>query len=210
MKNMVRMIIFLVSLACIFSACNRTNDAVSNPNPSNSDSVENSGITIDDLKNPQVIEDTKFYKILQGEGNFYYYYILDGQNEVVDEMGFYRKAPQLSLVDEIVKVYIQLGTGAGTIRTRYYDTKEGLLSEWFYSVYDEDNRLLVYSDHNKLIVQNIFDKSSYYREFQNFSKKLLETGEPFTNVSFVNDGTELKVTYITTDLNEVTETISLK
>lgn len=212
MKNIVRSLIFLVWLVCIFSACNLTNDAVNNPNISKpNNKVENSVITIDDLKNPQVIDDAKFYKVLQGEGNFYYYYIFNKQNEVVDEMGFYWKEPQLSLVDdEIVKVYIHLGTGAGAIRTRYYDTKEELLSEWFNSVYDEDNNLLVYSAHNKLIVQNIFDKSSYYREIQMFSKELIETGEPFINVEFVNNATELKVTYITTDLNETTETISLK
>ena len=154
-------------------------------------------ITIGDIKNPQVLEEEKYYKLLQGDGNYYYYYIYDDNKKVIDEGGLYWRKPKISMVNnDIVKFYTQAGTGISTSSTFYYSAKKNVLSHWFHSVYDETNELLVFSDQKKLIVQNIFDKTVYYREFVEFKCELSNVIEPFVNAKFINENKQLQVTYL--------------
>lgn len=221
MNKFVKICLFSLLLAFFCASCEHTdtieelNIQSTTENPSNQPTTElvdsDYSITIDKIINPELIEETDFYKILEGDGHYYYYYIYDKDDNIVDEMGFYWRKPELSIIDNsIVKVQIQLGTGIRTTRTRYYDSNSGLLSEWYDGVYDELNDIIIYDGKNKLIIQNIFDKNIYYCEIGSFSNEITDSGEPFVDVEFIEDGTSIRVTYIAKDSNEITEIISLE
>ena len=208
MKKRLIIGFLFTSLMLLVSSC---------ASPSNSSGVKESpssqasdGISYEDVENPQIINETKYYKLLQGDNYTYYYYIYNDDNEVVDEGG-YGRIPALSMAnDTLVKLRIQAGTGIGTSSTRYFNTEKNVLSPWFSSVYAETGEVIVMSDYGKLIVQNIFDRTAYYREFTEFNSELANTVEPFVNVEFVSDGNQIIVTYLSgEDFVETTETIVL-
>lgn len=214
MKKYFVMSIYIISLVFMFTSCaqetpTKTANDLSDAQVGIISSDEN--ISIEDIKNPQIIEDAKYYKLFQGDNNTYYYYIYDDNKEVVNEGGFYWKSPKISMVnDDIVKFRTQSGTGASTSLTFYYNAKKDVLSRTFHSVYDETDELLVFSDHKKLIVRNIFDKTAFYREFTVFKNELADVVEPFVNAEFINNNKQIKVTYLTSkDLKETTEIINL-
>jgi len=166
-------------------------------------------IAIEDIENPKIIEEAKYYRLLRGNNHLYYYYVYDDNKEVVDEGGFYWRSPRISMVDDdIVKFCIQMGTGVSTSSTFYYSAKKDVLSRTFHSVYDETDELLIFSDHKKLIVRDIFDKTAFCREFTDFGN-MSDVVEPFVNAEFINER-QIKVTYLTGgDFREATEIIDL-
>lgn len=204
----------IISLAFLLSSCMKeTENQTANSSQKVQTSVSENGknITIEDIKNPLTLEEEKYYKLLQGEGNNYYYYIYDDNKEVVNEGGFYWRSPKMSMVnDNIVKLSTQTGTGLSTSSTFYYNAKKDVISRTFHSVYDEMDELLVFSDHKKLIVRNIFDKTVYYREFTEFKSGLADVIEPFINAKFINENKQIQVTYLVgKDLTETTDVINL-
>ena len=169
------------------------------------------GITIDDIENPKMIEEARFYAIFEGDNYEYYYYIYDGDKTIVDEGRCWRYPTLSMLTDSIVRLRIQAGTGISTSSTRYYDVEKNKISPWYSSVYSETDALLVLSEYKSLIVQDLFDEGIYYRAFAKFQHELAaNTVEPFVRVQFIGDGRQIIVTYLTgDDFTEVTETIPL-
>lgn len=213
MKKHISISVCIISLIFLLSSCtDKTENKKVDNTSKNQTNVSKSSdiITIEDIKNPQIIEEEKHYILLQGDGN-YYYYIYDDDKEVVKEGGFYWRKPNISMVNNnIVKFYTQAGTGISTATSFYYNVEKDVLSRWFNSVYDETDELLVFSDHKKIIVRNIFDKTAYYREFTKFNNELSDVVEPFVNAEFINNNKQIKVTHLTgKDLKEITEIINL-
>lgn len=177
-------------------------------NSTSKSSSSQSIITFDDIKNPQVIEETKYYKIIQGDNHKYYYYLFDENHDIVDEGGFEGRYPKISLIgDNIIKVSLQTGTGIDTSWSYYYNFKKDSLSRVFYGVYDEHDELIVYVDNNKkIIVRNMFDKQKYYNEFNDFKDKITDVASQIENIEFLDNGTRIKVTYLSNnDQHEVNE-----
>lgn len=205
------LICVLLSIVFVFlfllSACS----AFSNSSPTQDLSVRNSSyVCIDDIKDAETIEETKYYKIIQS-GFVYYYFIFDKNNDTVKADGPLNRLPRISMVnDHLVRFTLQAGTGIGTQWGYYYDTKADAFSQVFQSIYDQSNNKVVYGDVKKIIVRDIFDKAAYYQEISTFTKPLSEVAEPITNVAFVNDGASIEVSYLTgPEYIEVVETIRL-
>jgi len=103
------------------------------------------------------------------------------------------------LNDDIVDISIGMGTGLAT--HKYYSISKNLFSQEFLYALSNSNELIAYIDvpenhsfeSRKVIVQNIFDKSAYYKEFQlDFS----DVDTPLINAAFSEDETSLQLTYL--------------
>lgn len=164
---------------------------------------------IENLKNTKITEETDYYQVVYSD-YLYYYCIFNSEHQVVKYDGPLNKKPHLSVVNNMVKFTLQAGTGIGTQWGYYYDINKGIFSEVFSSIYDENKELVVYSDVNKVIIRNIFDKKIYYKEISEFEKTLSNVAEPIIDVKFINDGKSIKITYLSgSDYQKFTEVIDL-
>lgn len=154
-------------------------------------------ISLNDLDRPSVLEQTEFYKILKGQNDVYYYYIYYVNGKVAEEGGTTSK-PVISLYEgKYVRRSKSVGINILTQKTRYFDVSQAVASQEFEGVFNEWQDLVVYADQKKVIVQNIFDKKKYYREFSKFKNQLSDTVTPFVDIEFVNSGKQIRVTYVT-------------
>ena len=176
----------------------------------NSQQNKNPYLSEDDIKNGEIIEDTQYYKIIHS-GFMFYYYIFDENHDVVESDGPLDRQPCISMVDDhLVRFTLQAGTGIGTQWGYYYDTKRDVFSRIFQSIFDQSDGKVAFGGLDKIIVRDIFDKTTYCREFTEFKNELSDAVDPFVNVEFVNDSTQIQVTYLTgKDYNEITEIIEL-
>ena len=94
--------------------------------------------------------------------------------------------------------------------TYYYDFSSGQISEAFYGVFDEQDRMLVRAEQTGLQVRGLFFPEPDWL-LTDFSQPLAETAStPFRNAAFVEEGKALKVSYLSgEDFHEVTETVPL-
>ena len=112
--------------------------------------------------------------------------------------------------DHLVKFTISAGPQISTQWGYYYDTKKDVFSRVFYGIYDQSNGRVAYDGMDKLIVRDIFDKTSYYQEISSFKEPLSNATDPITDVKFTNNGASVEVTYLSgADYKKVTETINL-
>lgn len=164
---------------------------------------------IENLKNAKITEETDYYQVVYSD-YLYYYCIFNSEHQVVKYDGPLNKEPHLSVVNNMVKFTLQAGTGIGTQWGYYYDIHKGIFSEVFKSIYDENQDLVVYSDVNKVIIRNIFDKKIYYKEISEFEKTFSNVAKPIIDIKFINDGKSIKITYLTgSDYQKFTEVIDL-
>ncbi len=117
------------------------------------------------------------------------------------------------LNDNIVDIEIGMGTGLAI--HKYYNVEQNLFSQDFPYVLSNQNELVAYLavskkspfDNRKVIVQNVFDKANYYKEFQ-FDFSNIDT--PVIKAEFSKDGLSLQLTYLSGEKQtQITETINL-
>lgn len=158
----------------------------------------------------EVIEETELYKITRSD-LIYEYCLFDLDHNIVKIEGSLSKAPHISVNDEnIVTVTYQAGTGIGTQWGYFYDAESNAFSQVFHSIFDQYGRSFVYADKEKLVVRNMFDIEVFYREFTEFDHSFSDVAEPFTEVSFTDNGQQLKVSYYTgDDYSEATQIFDL-
>lgn len=169
-------------LFCFISACS--------PNKN----VENS-----DPEQIEIIDSGTYYRIYKGNINQVCYDIYNTEGEIVLSEKTDRPLKINMINDDIIDIEIGMGTGI-TIH-KYYGVGENIFSQEFQYVLSNLDKLIAYIDvqtekpfeNRKVIVQNIFDKRLFYKEFQlDFSN----VDTPVTEALFSKDGTSLQLTYL--------------
>lgn len=193
MKRIVSMVILIILLA----GCSNSN--ISDREPTSTISMQY------EVKERYY----EIHDITKHERPLYQYYIFNGNHEVVD-YGIIYAFPKVTKSGSIIKLCIQVAEHV--ICCRYIDIEEGCYSYWFTNPVAENETMVVYTDQGgatKLIIQDIFDKSKYYREFErDFAYKQW----PLVSAKFISDGKQLRVKYITREggyYKEITETLDL-
>lgn len=87
---------------------------------------------------------------------------------------------------------------------KYYDTEEKKKSDWFETPILSNNQFVVrlnkLTKPSGIIIENIFNKSQFYEEYDiNFSDKEIW---PIEKINFINDNT-IKITYVSDDKEKV-------
>lgn len=165
-------------------------------------------------ENYNVIDSGKYYRIYKGNVTQVYYDIYNSDGQVVLSETTDRPLRIEMLNDDIVDIRIGMGTGI-TIH-KYYDVAENIFSQDFTYVLSNSNELIAFIDvpnekpfeNRKVVVQNVFDKSLFYKEFQlDFSK--IDT--PVVKATFSNGATSLELTYLSGEEQvQISETLVLK
>ncbi|MBQ8183560.1 MAG: hypothetical protein IJ025_06655 [Clostridia bacterium] len=146
--------------------------------------------------------------ITQEKDKTYSYEITDYKGKILDYENNLRPRPERLCVDtDVVGISVQMGTGLSTNYAKFYDLETGEISKIFYYVIDVEDDCVVYADYRDgehfIIVEDIFDKDQYYREYR------LENVSPVVADFVVSGGFNRKgninITYLSGD--DYTETI---
>lgn len=155
-----------------------------------------------------------YYRIYQGstmEDHFYYYYdLFDADGNQVDHTCTYMAEPQISEVsDHVLRISAQAGTGRGCIWFYYYDVNENRSSVPHDYPLAQKAPLVAYFDGKHVIVSDMFDPESYYKEIvldNEFSNSI----EPVLDAEFSEDLSHLIVLYESgEEYREVREIVDL-
>lgn len=114
----------------------------------------------------KVMEEDEYYKIAD-RGNFTYYCaIYNSQGEIVDEREATHQ-PIIEYIDDTV-LRLQISMGTNALWTLYYDTLNDRFSKECFNPLTEGYGKMVVPDYKDgqtfLVVQDIFDKESFYKE----------------------------------------------
>lgn len=150
---------------------------------------------------------TTHSSITHNKNNTYSYKVTDYKDRILDyEDNLTREPKRLCVNTDVVGISIQAGTGLSTNYAKFFNLESSKISETFYYVIDAKDDYVVYADYRNgehiIIVQDIFDKEQYYKEYK------LENVSPVTADFIVKGGFNKKgninITYLSG--NEYTET----
>lgn len=175
------------------SACSPYKNALNN---------EPEQIEINEPEQIEIIDSGTYYRIYRG--NIHQvcqvcYDIYNFEGEIVLSEKTDRPLKINMINDDIIDIAIGMGTGI-TIH-KYYSVGENIFSQEFTYVLSNLDNLIAYIDvpkekpfeNRKVVVQNIFDKSLFYKEFQlDFS----HVHTPVIEAKFSKDGASLQLTYL--------------
>lgn len=151
------------------------------------------------LKRTQIIDSGKYYRIYKENDNQVRYEIYNPEGKIALSEKTDRPIEINMISDDTIDIGIGMGTGI-TIH-KYYNANENAFSEEFTNVLTNSDKLIAYIDvsketpfeNRKVVVQNIFDKNMFYKEFKlNFSN----VDTPVIEAEFSKDGASLLLTYL--------------
>lgn len=151
------------------------------------------------LKQTQIIDSGKYYRIYKENGNQVRYEIYNPEGKIALSKKTDRPIEINMISDDTIDIGIGMGTGI-TIH-KYYNANENIFSGEFTNVLTNSDKLIAYIDvskenpleNRKVVVQNIFDKSLFYEEFKlDFSN----VDTPVIEAEFSKDGASLLLTYL--------------
>ena len=141
----------------------------------------------------------KYYRIYKENNNQVRYEIYNPEGKIALSEKTDRPIEINTIGGDIIDIGIGMGTGI-TIH-KYYNANENTFSEEFTNVLTNSDKLIAYIEvskenpleNRKVVVQNIFDKSLFYKEFKlNFSN----VDTPVIEAEFSKDGASLLLTYL--------------
>jgi hypothetical protein len=202
-------IIILILIVCIIifislerskrdttQEANRTNiEETSSKSAKNQEpSVSNSNIEIESYNG----KDAVLYK----------YTICNNQGKKIYEDDDLNKEPVIEELDDGI---ISIGTSAGTglWMVKYYDKLNARVSDIFTNPLDLKGEKVIYFDKNKIVVQNVFNKSNYYKEIKLDTTDTADPNNAIKSAEFIDDDTIRVIYFSGTDYKEVTEIFHL-
>ena len=197
--------LFICILVCFLSGCSSQMFIESNVS---TECVESQ------LKNQNLIDSGRYYRIYQEDITNVNYDILNANGEVVLSETTDRPLIIKMINDDIID--ISIGMGSGITTHKYYSVRHNLFSETFSYVFATSNELIAYIEipkeqplnGRKVVVRNAFDKEEFFKEFQlDFS----DVDTPVIQASFSDDDSVLQITYLSgSEQVEISKSISIK
>jgi hypothetical protein len=151
------------------------------------------------LKQTQIIDSGKYYRIYKENYNQVRYEIYNPEGKIALSEKTDRPIEINMISDDTIDIGIDMGTGI-TIH-KYYNANENIFSGEFTNVLTNSDKFIAYFDvfkenpfeNRKVVVQNIFDKNMFYKEFKlDFSN----VDTPVIEAKFSKDGASLLLTYL--------------
>lgn len=168
-------------LFCFISACSTCNTA-------NNES-----------KKTEIIDSGTHFRIYKGNNNQVYYNIYNSEGGIV--LSEKTDSPlEINMINDDI-IDIEIGMGTGITIHKYYGVDENIFSQEFTYVLSNQDKLIAYIDvpkekpfeNRKIIVQNIFDKNLFYKEYQLVFSNV---DTPVIEATFSKDGSSLQLTYL--------------
>ena len=157
----------------------------------------------------ETIDKTEYYEVHYSD--YMYYYSIFDKNHNIVKSGKTPKMPHISIInDKLVRVIVQSGAGTETQGGYYFDVENNVMSDIFYSIFDQNDDMVAFGNYDKVIVQNIFDQNKYYQEISHFSRPFSNTVMPIVDARFTDDGSSIQIKYLTgEEFEEVSENVKL-
>lgn len=160
---------------------------------------QHKNVVDNELEQLEIIDSGTYYRIYKGNINQVCYDIYNSKGEIVLSQTTDRPLEINMISDDIID--IKVGMGSGIAIHKYYSICENVFSQEFSYVLSSSDKLIAYIhvpkerpfENRKVIVQNIFDKNLFYKEFQlDFS----HVDTPVVEAVFSKDGASLQLTYL--------------
>lgn len=159
--------------------------------------------------NGTVISSGDYFKVIEQtkDGVTRYSYSVTDKNGETLESALCAEQPKVAAINpDLIGVRF---TDGEHMFCRYYDLKNGMVSESYFNAFWDDGTLVAYNDYengHKMVVRSIFDYGSYYHE--------TEVDCPAWKLTVVSceqneDTGELTVGYVYGEQNESTGTVKL-
>lgn len=148
-----------------------------------------------------IVEQGKNYVITQSNKSHQYHYkILDNNGKTIEEEDI-STYPKIQAVSDSI---IEVQTGSGNVVYRqYFNINDRKKSELFQNPIIMDYGKIVYASTRDgkliLIVQDLFNRSEFYKEFELDFSPVAIPEDAIVNVQFIEDGTKLRVKYLSGD-----------
>ena len=214
-------IVLIISIAFIFSACMSLSSEPQVSEINSTDTVKptssiHENITKTYVDNigfgvfPILYEETDNYKIYttEDESSFrYFVYSNDGSWLDDGYGGCSGSEGVVNFTEEDKYLVLEHASMGNTVNYKYYDLDNNLVSKYFPSPCKVSGDLIAYFTYKNgdvpcLIVQDIFEPSLYYKEFEwNYSSYLFRDPSSVA-FEFLNGNTELKITYLNENTND--------
>ena len=156
----------------------------------------------------------KNYKILSNEDVTIFYYIVTDDEGYIIDTGYHDYRGSFDIYQKGKFLTLDYGYGGNSWHERYYDVSNGRVSRFFERPIQVSNELVAYftfrdSDNAiVLVVQNMFDRSTYYQEITRDFSDFVFKDE--AEAEFLENDTKLKISYWTKPNDQkVTEIIDL-
>ena len=112
---------------------------------------------------------TELYTVTKNKDNTYSYSLADLKGNILFEKENVVREPKINAVStNVYELITQTGTGLSTNWAVYCDVEKGMTSEVFQYVLMAQGDYVIYANYenskHSVIVQNIFDKSYYYKK----------------------------------------------
>lgn len=109
------------------------------------------------------------YQVTKNDDLTYNYIVMDKSGNILLSDTSLNREPRIEVISEnTLGVTVQFGTGLSTRQTIFCDVDKGILSEIFTSVLNEYENKVIFLGYNNgvhsIIVQDIFDRDSFYKE----------------------------------------------
>ena len=149
---------------------------------------------------------------VESVSHYYYdYEIKDNQGNIMLSADGLSREPHIeNVADNIVKVWVQAGTGLSTRATQYCDVENGIVSDEFIYVLCEYDSKTVYADfrdnEHYIVVQDMFDKNEFCKEFK-LENVADCAADAVLSAEVSKNGKKLTVKYLAGDDYTETETV---
>ena len=155
----------------------------------------------------ETIQKDKHFKVIgNNESRIYEYTIYDSKGNAVDHGDVKNRPPTITYISgNIIEIRFNNSIYADTCK--YYNIKANTFSNFFLTPFLVTDKKIVYYDGKNLIVQDIFDKKVFYKEFP---IDMIPTGPP-EYIKFIDNGQKLKMKYMRESDNQYeTQTFDLE
>lgn len=175
--------------------------------------IPNDVSSIESNLNPKsdIIVKNDYYKIYCGateETRFFYYYdLFDMDGNLIKSECTYMNEPTISeCSNNIIKISAQAGTGLSTKWSYYYNISSNLFSQIFYHVLAEKETVIAYFDGEQIVICNMFDVESFYKEIK-LNNEISNSTDPIEEVVFSDNLDSVTVVYMSgNNFERTTET----
>jgi len=164
--------------------------------------------SLEDLVDPEIIEQDEFFKVYFEKPGRYYYFIYDKNGNIVTEGGSFGITPYSDYISDTILVLRDINETYGS--EIYYDTETNRLSEVFNNVvFQKDDFIVCYNFYGDCyIIQHLFGTMRQVIPKDQLPY-IASSWNPFADIRIEDNGTKLIVTYffwnnITYDFGEIT------
>ena len=208
MKNSI--MILMVCLLILMTGCEKSDLSSNDIKSTNKETrIESSSNKSND--NREIVYKNKYIKVfsyMKDKETLYKYTIYTKKGEKFYQEKNLYKQPNFKKIDEDL-MSVGIGAGTAVYLVKYFDVSNKEISKTFETPLDVKDRNVILFDFekNSIVVQNIFDKDKYYKDFP---LKDVNGTFPISDAKFIGSD-KIKVKYtVGNDYKEITDIFYLK